>query len=131
MAFSLALAFWPPSINHYWLRNRTGGVHISRDGDMFRFRVLCAVRTLRKAGKFPLQPLESNLGVEIKMCPPDRRKRDIDNTLKATLDALTHANVWVDDSQIKRLTLTMAKEPVRGGFFTVDIMELNDEQANA
>ena len=31
---------------------------------------------------------------------PDKRVRDLDNLLKAPLDALTRAGFWVDDSQI-------------------------------
>ena len=32
--------------------------------------------------------------------PPDLRKRDLDNLLKQTLDALQHAGIYLDDSQI-------------------------------
>ncbi|WP_159137369.1 RusA family crossover junction endodeoxyribonuclease, partial [Citrobacter braakii] len=35
--------------------------------------------------------------------PPDARRRDIDNYNKALFDALTHAGIWEDDSQIKRM----------------------------
>ena len=35
--------------------------------------------------------------------PPDARRRDIDNYNKALCDALTHAGVWEDDSQAKRM----------------------------
>jgi crossover junction endodeoxyribonuclease RusA len=34
--------------------------------------------------------------------PPDAR-RDIDNYNKALFDALTHAGIWEDDSQVKRM----------------------------
>jgi crossover junction endodeoxyribonuclease RusA len=39
--------------------------------------------------------------------PPDRRKRDVDNTIKPTLDSLAHAGVMVNDVQVKRLTVEM------------------------
>jgi crossover junction endodeoxyribonuclease RusA len=39
--------------------------------------------------------------------------------LKATLDALTHAGVWEDDSQIDALTITRA--PLVGGMLKVRI----------
>ena len=32
--------------------------------------------------------------------PPDRRRRDLDNLLKPALDALQHAGVYEDDSQV-------------------------------
>jgi crossover junction endodeoxyribonuclease RusA len=35
--------------------------------------------------------------------PPDARRRDIDNYNKALFDALTHAGIWEDDSQVKRM----------------------------
>jgi len=41
--------------------------------------------------------------VEITLFPPDERSRDIDNYNKALFDALTHAGVWEDDSQVKRM----------------------------
>lgn len=41
--------------------------------------------------------------VEITLFPPDARRRDIDNYNKALFDALTHAGVWEDDSQVKRM----------------------------
>jgi crossover junction endodeoxyribonuclease RusA len=37
--------------------------------------------------------------------PPDRRRRDIDNTAKAILDALAGAGVYDDDCQIDRLVI--------------------------
>ncbi|NBW20709.1 MAG: RusA family crossover junction endodeoxyribonuclease [Caulobacteraceae bacterium] len=43
--------------------------------------------------------------VVIEAFPPDRRKRDLDNILKSLLDALTHAGVWEDDSQIEDLRI--------------------------
>jgi crossover junction endodeoxyribonuclease RusA len=32
--------------------------------------------------------------------PPDRRRRDLDNILKASLDSLTHAHIYADDELI-------------------------------
>jgi len=59
---------------------------------------------------------------------PDRRKRDIDNTLKALLDALTHAGVWLDDSQV--VDLRIRKSPTLGGFVSVIIEELSTGDNN-
>jgi crossover junction endodeoxyribonuclease RusA len=36
---------------------------------------------------------------------PDRYRRDLDNVCKAMLDALGHAGVYQDDSQIDRLEI--------------------------
>ena len=53
-------------------------------------------------------PLDGKLAVRVVAVAPDRRKRDLDNLLKATLDALTHAKVWHDDGQIDRLEVERA-----------------------
>ena len=58
-----------------------------------------------------------NIAVEIEAFMPDRRKRDLDNILKALLDALTHAGVWADDSQI--VDLRIRKAPTIGGMCKV------------
>lgn len=48
-------------------------------------------------------PLEQRLALHLHVYPPDRRKRDLDNPLKAVLDALQKAGVLLDDSQIDNL----------------------------
>lgn len=83
---------WPPSVNHYWQRNKNGGMRISAEGLSFRERV---------AWSLPKhETLTGPLSVQIEAWAPDRRKRDLDNILKATLDALTHAGAMGDDSQV-------------------------------
>jgi len=54
------------------------------------------------------------LAMFIKIYPPDKRRRDIDNVLKALLDSLEHAGVYENDSQIFRLQIEK-KEPIKGG----------------
>jgi len=44
--------------------------------------------------------LEGPVGLRILAHAPDARKRDLDNTMKALLDALQAAGVYTDDSQI-------------------------------
>jgi len=43
--------------------------------------------------------------IDVTLYPPDRRRRDLLNPLEALCDALTHAGVWADDSQIVRATV--------------------------
>lgn len=90
---------WPPSINHYW-RNVGLKVLISRKGREYRKEVAGIVLASR-----PRRTLEGRLAVDIRLYPPDRRRRDIDNTLKAILDSLEAAGIYVDDSQIDKLTV--------------------------
>lgn len=56
----------------------------------------------------------------ISLYPPDRRKRDIDNVLKALLDALQHAGCYEDDSQLDDLRIVRC-EVRKGGSCVVVI----------
>lgn len=91
---------WPPSANRYWrhpTRGPLAGRHlISAEGRQFRKMVQGVV--LEQLHCRPM--LSCPLKVTFEIAPPDRRIRDISNLLKATEDALTHAGVWLDDSQI-------------------------------
>jgi crossover junction endodeoxyribonuclease RusA len=58
------------------------------------------------AEKRILKPIEATISVEIDLHAPDRRKRDIDNTIKPTLDALQKAGLILDDNQIACLLVT-------------------------
>lgn len=64
---------------------------------------------------------EGWLAVEAKFTPPDRRGRDVDNLAKALLDALQHAGVMRDDSQVRRLVLEMADPAPKQGRAVVTI----------
>ena len=43
------------------------------------------------------------IDVLVNLLPPDKRRRDIENTAKCLLDSLTHAGLWLDDYQISAL----------------------------
>jgi len=64
------------------------------------------------------------LRVCLELYPPDRRARDLDNYAKAVLDALTHAGVWGDDSQMDELHI-YRRGIKRGGELvaTIEVME--------
>ncbi len=109
---------YPPSTNTYYRSMRSGPmagrVIISEKGRNYRKRVQ------EQVGQ--VTPLAEKLSVDIVLCPPDRRRRDVDNCLKALLDSLTHAGVWNDDSQIKKLFIEMTD--TIAGTATITIMEL-------
>ena len=63
------------------------------------------------------------VAIHLDACPPDRRKRDLDNLPKSLLDALTHARVWSDDSQVDDLRITRGPV-VKGGIVNVTITTL-------
>lgn len=99
----LTLPF-PPSVNTYWRAPNKGplaGRHlINEKGRQFRTAAFASViEQLRRKPK----PLDGELSVAVILYPPDRRNRDLDNYGKALFDALTHAGVWHDDSQMKRM----------------------------
>ncbi|EMA1799446.1 RusA family crossover junction endodeoxyribonuclease [Cronobacter turicensis] len=99
----LTLPF-PPSVNKYWRAPNKGplaGRHlISAKGRAYQSEACAAIiEQLRKLPK----PSSAPAAVEIFLFPPDARRRDIDNYNKALFDALTHAGIWEDDSQIKRM----------------------------
>lgn len=104
---------WPPSVNTYYRHIRSGKLAgrtlISENGRKYREYVKASVHVDK--------PLEGMMDVDITLYPPDNRRRDIDNVLKSLLDSLTHAGVWVDDSQIKRLSIEMTS--TKGGKATV------------
>jgi len=102
----LTLPF-PPSVNSYWRAPNKGplaGRHlISAEGRKFRSEAASAViEQLRRIPK----PMNGELSVNVVLFPPTKHRRDLDNYLKALFDALTHSNVWEDDSQIKHMEVT-------------------------
>ncbi len=108
---------YPPSINHYWRRVGPRTL-ISREGRAFR-RDVCALLAGGGARKPPA-------GGRIALCmdafPPDRRRRDLDNIAKPTLDALEHAGVYADDGQID-LLVTRRREPAKPGRLDIRLDE--------
>jgi len=98
---------YPPSVNHYYRRVGTRTL-ISREGRAYRETVVSILAALG------VQPLLGKLNVQVELFPPDRRRRDVDNTAKALLDALEHGNAYENDSQIVRLEIEKF-EPVKGG----------------
>lgn len=50
-------------------------------------------------------------------------KPDVDNAVKAVMDALTALNVWFDDAQVCRLDATKAYGIVPGAYLTVGVVE--------
>ncbi|EEI9212081.1 RusA family crossover junction endodeoxyribonuclease [Salmonella enterica subsp. enterica serovar Carrau] len=99
----LTLPF-PPTVNTYYRspdRGTLKGKHlISEMGRKFKKNVYASV--VQQYGGIP-KPVNVNVEVNIVLFPPNNRRRDLDNYNKALFDALTHAGVWEDDSQVKRM----------------------------
>lgn len=95
---------FPPSVNNYWRAtvrpgSRFPSFYISERGKQFRTDVRAAL--IEAFGNYG--PIDGRVKLEIAAFPPDRRVRDMDNFLKAILDALTAARVWVDDEQVDEI----------------------------
>lgn len=91
---------WPPSVNSYW-RTIPGRKHpiISEVGRQYRDAVHARVIYYQARGRIGSRRAMAWLLA----CPPDRRRRDLDNLCKALLDGLQHARVYDDDEQIDDL----------------------------
>ena len=95
MTFDLPM---PPSVNHYWRHSRHG-TYLSEAGRKYRAEVL-----RRCKSPVVLYP-HQRLAVTVTLYPKTRGKFDLDNKMKALLDALEKANVYADDAQIDRLII--------------------------
>ncbi|MFK8256841.1 RusA family crossover junction endodeoxyribonuclease [Erwinia sp. AnSW2-5] len=96
----LTLPF-PPSVNGYW-RSTPKGMLISARGRTYRTNAIASVWEQLKRRP---QPITHEIDIHVILYPPTRAKRDLDNFQKALFDGLTHAGVWADDSQIKRMVV--------------------------
>lgn len=107
---------YPPSLNHYWRRNKGPGMHISDEGKAFR---ACVVALCAIVGHVP-----GRVAVQVIAYPPDRRARDLDNILKGLLDALQHARAIENDSLIDSLLISRG-ERCKGGRVDVVVTTCN------
>lgn len=108
---------WPPSVNHYWA-TRGKSRYLSPHAQRWHKE---AWATLRAAWRG--KPMRGEVAVLVVLHPPDRRRRDLDNLLKAVLDALVKAQVLRDDSQVAELH-AVRREARRPGGVLVRVEEL-------
>lgn len=107
---TITLPMLPPTVNHYGKRRAGGGTYLSDEVHVWRKYVWTA---LREVGAHTAP--DGDLAITITLTYGDKRKRDIDNHIKATLDALALA-LDFDDHRVARLTVARAgvapKQPV-------------------
>lgn len=104
---------FPPSVNHYkkigaLIKTKTGKLYQQRCDSPktieFYYKVYRAYKlTMPPEWEKYARNEEIAFDVKVDLHPPDKRRRDIDNSLKVLLDSLVHAKAIYDDSQINRL----------------------------
>lgn len=109
---------WPPSGNTLW-RHSGGRLLISKKYREYKEQI----QHLGVAHR--IKPLTGRLVISILAYPPDNRRRDLDNLIKATLDSLQGANFFLDDSQFDKITIER-NEIKKSGQLLVTIWEIFD-----
>ncbi|WAL80970.1 RusA family crossover junction endodeoxyribonuclease [Pandoraea sp. XJJ-1] len=113
----------PPSANRIW---RNGAGRNYRSAEYMRFiRAVSVAVVAAGAPTFGDKRLE----VHIRLHPATRARQDIDNRVKACLDALTHAGVMDDDSQVD--VLVVDRGPVVKGGKSIVRLAVFDPAAEA
>lgn len=112
---------WPPTANNLFktivIKGRAMRA-LSSEGKEYRATVQRIIHRLAITDRFA-----GRVSVCIHACPPDKRRRDLDNILKAALDALTHVGIWADDSQIDSLFITRGQVKDAGLLYvTIDAL---------
>jgi crossover junction endodeoxyribonuclease RusA len=109
---------YPPSGNHIWKHTRAGKHYLTEEARAF----FSKIRFIVSNQGYDIK-LDSRLHVVCRICPPDKRKRDLDNVWKVVSDSMTKAGVWVDDCQIDKLELHRLPSN-KPGFVTVFVYPL-------
>lgn len=78
---------------------------------------------MRALRRLPALPILGRLALVVDASAPTKARCDLDNLVKATQDALVHARLMEDDSQIDDLRV-LRDEPIKGGRLLVTITEL-------
>lgn len=103
---------YPPSANHSYRRGRGGRVVLTEAARAYPELVQAAVfEQLGRPVRLP--DGAGDIMLFLQVCPPDRRRRDLDNTINRLQNALA-AVLGFDDSRITDLRVTMLGV-VRGG----------------
>ena len=105
---------FPPSANAY-IRHSRGGHFPTAKAKAFRKAV---AEIVAAAGVIPLA---TRLQVTLRLFAPTKARRDVDNYVKPTLDALMHAGCFPDDEAVDELHVV--RGPVtKGGSVKVLIL---------
>lgn len=104
---------YPPSVNHLYA-TVNGHRVLSKKGKAYAHTVwaVCLDQCLASQVAAPVR-------VTLYVYPPDNRRRDLDNILKAVLDSLQKAKVLNNDSDIAELHIFRKETHPPGGYLQV------------
>ena len=103
----------PPSVNHYWVASGKRRYLSKRAKEFIQIVSLCT----------PKKRSAKRLKLDATLHFTDRRCRDIDNHLKAILDALVKAGLCVDDEQFDEIVVKRGSI-IEGGLVELIVWEL-------
>jgi crossover junction endodeoxyribonuclease RusA len=109
---------YPPTVNTYWRMWRNRMVLSGKGREYKGLFAMC----WRAAGA----PVFGNkrVGLIIRLHPPDKRRRDADNTIKGIQDSLQACGCIDDDSQIYRLIVVKESPAPKLGKATIVVYAL-------
>lgn len=105
----LTLPF-PPTVNHMW---GFAGKRKYLKKEAHEFRRLVQEACIEANAK-----IDGRIAIFIALYPPNNRKFDLDNRIKALQDALEHAGVYLDDEQIDTI-ICVRRNVIKGGMCKV------------
>ena len=112
----LTLPF-PPTVNHMW---GFSGKRKFLKKEAHEFRRIVQDAAIEANAK-----ISGRIAIFVALYAPTKRKYDLDNRIKALLDALEHAGVFLNDEQIDFIWV-VRREPIQGGMCKIVLIE-NDK----
>ncbi|WP_284081648.1 RusA family crossover junction endodeoxyribonuclease [Acinetobacter nosocomialis] len=104
----------PPSVNNYWQVTKGKKWTLTQKAQDFHNYVRTIV---------PMLMTDMRLKMDVTFYFPDRKTRDIDNYLKATIDSLAKCQFCIDDEQFDVLHVKRG-EIVKGGLIKIKVWEI-------
>lgn len=114
---------WPPSTNALWRNVSVGGSQRTLLSAKAR-EFLDAAAQLVAQQRAGLR-IKGAAEVWVTLHAPTRRGYDIDNRVKALLDACTHGGLWHDDGQVDVLVVKRG-DVIRGGAALLTVSEIEE-----
>lgn len=116
---------YPPSVNNYWktkivkrkvtkkMKRRPGLTSITYLSERARkYRIDVGYLVLNQLGRAP--NYKGPVAVIVKQFDGPGNRQDIDNSLKSLFDALEHAKIYANDSQIEELLVIKKRRAAIG-----------------